>query len=92
MNNQAHHHPITWLYVLHLKDDHYYVGTTKDLSRRFDEHWSGEGSAFTHKYPPIEVIGIFRDKQPLDEDSKVKELMLIHGIDKVRRAGNTKSY
>ena len=74
----------TWLYVLRLKDDHYYVGTTKDLSSRFDDHWAGSGSAWTKKYPPIEVVSLIRDQTNLNEDNKVKELMSIYGISKVR--------
>lgn len=75
---------ITWLYVLRLKDDHYYVGTTKDLSSRFDDHWTGQGAAWTKKYPPIEVVSVGRDKTTFDEDAKVKELMSIYGISKIR--------
>jgi predicted GIY-YIG superfamily endonuclease len=75
---------VTWLYVLRLQKDNYYVGTTTDLTRRFDEHWDGDGAAWTTKYSPIEVISVSRDKTLFDENSKVKELMSIHGINKVR--------
>ena len=75
---------VNWLYVIRLKDDHYYVGTTKNLSSRLDDHWAGSGSAWTKKYPPIEVISLIRDQNNLNEDAKVKELMHKHGISKVR--------
>jgi predicted GIY-YIG superfamily endonuclease len=77
---------VLWLYVLQLESGKYYVGTTKDLSRRLEEHWSGiDSSAWTKKYPPVsDDVHITRNKTPLDEDAKVKELMLKYGIDNVR--------
>lgn len=74
----------SWLYVLRLKDDHYYVGTTKDLSSRFEDHWSGKAAAWTKKYPPIEVVLLVKDQNKFNEDIKVKELMHQYGISKVR--------
>jgi len=75
---------VNWLYVLRLQDDHYYVGTTTDLSKRFDEHWSGKGAVWTTKHPPMIVVSVDRGKTTFDEDTKVKELMSIFGISKVR--------
>ncbi len=81
--------PIVWLYVLKLQEGNYYVGTTTDLSARFSAHWDGAGSSWTKKYSPISVVELHRDKTLLDEDCKVKELMLIHGINKVRGGSYT---
>ena len=78
------YHNVLYLYILKLKGDKYYVGTTEDLSRRFYQHWSGLGSEWTKKYPPLEILTVSRDKTPLDEDHEVKKLMLIHGVDNVR--------
>lgn len=75
---------INWLYILRLQGDHYYVGTTRDLSTRFEDHWGGTATPWTKKHTPIEVVSIFRDKTTFDENAKVHELMSIHGIDKVR--------
>ena len=33
-----------WVYVLRLTGDRYYVGVSKELNRRLEEHWSGAGS------------------------------------------------
>ena len=90
VSRQMQKQPITWLYVLRLKDDHYYVGTTKDLSGRFEDHWAGKAAAWTTKYPPTEVVSVARDKSVFEEDAKVKELMSIYGILKVRGGSYSK--
>jgi predicted GIY-YIG superfamily endonuclease len=76
--------PTTWLYVLKLKDDKYYVGTTTDLNTRFEAHWCGTAAAWTKKFPPVKVAAVYRDKSCFDEDAKVKELMSRFGMNEVR--------
>ncbi len=82
-----------FLYTLRLDDMCWYVGTTAlDLQVRLREHLCGRGSewtrqhapvAFSKKYPPIRL------EEPdalcrLEEDKRVKQLMLEYGIDRVR--------
>tara|TARA_B100001287_G_scaffold261062_1_gene249738 strand:- start:292 stop:741 length:450 start_codon:yes stop_codon:yes gene_type:complete len=80
----------TYLYVLKLKDNCYYVGSTKDPSKRFKQHQSGIGAAWTSLHPPVgekeimlktvngwEMVGF-------EEDKLVKELMIKHGVNNVR--------
>jgi predicted GIY-YIG superfamily endonuclease len=80
----SYHNNVTWLYVLRLHDDNYYVGTTTNLGQRFEAHWHGQGSEWTKKHLPIEAINVYRDKTKFDEDAKTKELMAQYGISKVR--------
>ena len=47
--------PSHWVYVLELVNEMYYVGSTKDVSRRLSEHHEGVGSEWTAKYPPLEL-------------------------------------
>ena len=75
---------MTMIYVLKLKNGNYYVGKSNNPERRFLEHISGSGSAWTRKYPPTSIKKIYEMKSPLDEDIRVKKLMLKHGIDSVR--------
>jgi len=75
---------MTMIYVLKLKNGNYYVGKSDNPEKRFLEHISGSGSAWTRKYPPVSLHKVFKMKSPLDEDHKVKKLMLKHGIDSVR--------
>ncbi len=79
------------LYVLELKENKWYVGVTQNLTRRLQEHSSPEGgSVWTQRYPLLKL----KHQQPLthpsQENAKVKELMLIYGIDAVR-GGNYSS-
>jgi predicted GIY-YIG superfamily endonuclease len=82
---------MTYIYVLHLTGDRYYVGTTNDLHQRFMEHMSGNGSEWTRLYKPLSILDyeIISDEDDKThsyfmEDVKVKKLMLKYGIDKVR--------
>lgn len=47
-----------FFYVLHCKDDTYYAGYTTDLSRRLEEHNSGNGAKYTRlpKRRPAKMI------------------------------------
>ena len=72
------------LYVLELKHGKYYVGTTNNLQRRFQEHVDGTGSVWTRKYAPLGIERSVIVDGPLHEDRVTKELMLKHGIDNVR--------
>ena len=44
------------VYVLQLENEKYYVGLSKDVDRRFQEHQTGVGAKWTKKYPPIKVV------------------------------------
>lgn len=72
------------LYVLELQDGKYYVGTTNDLQKRFQEHVDGTGAVWTRKYAPLAIERSVIVDGPLHEDRVTKELMLKHGIDNVR--------
>lgn len=80
----------TNIYILKLKDNNYYVGKAKDVNKRFQEHISGNGSSWTKKYEPIEIIKVINNCSSFEEDKQVKELMSLHGIDKVRGGTYTK--
>ena len=80
----------TNIYILKLKDNNYYVGKTKDVNKRFQEHISGNGSSWTKKYKPCEILKIINNASIFEEDKQVKEMMSIYGIDKVRGGSYTK--
>jgi putative endonuclease len=44
-----------WLYILKCADDSYYVGSTKDLERRINEHKMGH-CVHTSQRLPIELV------------------------------------
>ena len=77
-----------FIYVLRLQNSKYYVGSSNDVDRRFQEHQNGRGSAWTRLYPPIEIQNQYRVEPgrhtALEEDVQVKHMMLRHGIENVR--------
>jgi WD40 repeat protein/predicted GIY-YIG superfamily endonuclease len=75
-----------FIYVLLLQQGNYYVGSSKNVERRFRDHQNGQGSAWTRLYPPLSIeYSYAAGRHPgLEEDMQVKLLMLEHGIDRVR--------
>ena len=72
------------LYILQCESGKYYVGKTADVMRRFEEHKSGRGSAWTKKYKPVRLMecgGITSDH---DENNATEDLMKKYGIENVR--------
>ena len=76
-----------------LEHDRFYVGITKDVQKRYSEHYwgkAGAGAGFTKKYRPIEILEIyptpFTDKMLAQEieNNKTIELLKKYGIDRVR--------
>lgn len=49
-----------WVYILKCEDDHYYVGETSRLFRRFWEHDDGRGGVNTLTYPPEGIVAIYK--------------------------------
>ncbi len=45
-----------YMYILRCADDSYYVGSTRDLYRRVQQHNAGEGSAYTRRRLPVELV------------------------------------
>jgi predicted GIY-YIG superfamily endonuclease len=72
------------LYVLQLEDGKYYVGKTKDVKRRVEEHSKGDGSTWTWIYRPVKVLETRPVKTEHDENNLTKDLMKKYGVDNVR--------
>lgn len=76
--------PIKYIYILYCEGNRFYIGKTKNLNLRFQQHMNGEGSVFTSTYKPISIIEHFEEKGEFDEDNYVKVYMKKYGIDNVR--------
>ena len=74
----------TTVYILQLEDRKYYVGKSDDPLKRFEEHKTGQGAAWTRLHPPIDIYKTFPGSGPFDEDKITKEMMAKYGIDAVR--------
>ena len=72
------------IYVLKLEDDKYYVGFSKNVKTRIDQHFSGKGSYWTKIHKPIKVIKIYHNKDKGDEAIKTLKLMIKYGVQHVR--------
>jgi predicted GIY-YIG superfamily endonuclease len=72
------------LYVLQLENNKWYVGKTSDVAKRFKEHQSGKGSAWTAVNKPLRIVGVRPLKDAHDETNTTKDMMKTYGIDNVR--------
>jgi predicted GIY-YIG superfamily endonuclease len=72
------------LYVLQCEKGKYYVGKTTDVMKRFEEHKSGKGSAWTSKYKPVKILECRGLTSNHDENNVTKDYMKKHGIEHVR--------
>ena len=76
------------VYVLRCEDNRYYVGSTTNRKRRYNEHAKRRGSKWTKTYTPLEVIAEYKripHKFLLGYESKVTaETMLKYGVNNVR--------
>ena len=55
-----------YMYILKCSNGQYYVGSTYDLDIRLKQHQAGEGSNFTKKHLPVELV-YFEKFQRIDE-------------------------
>lgn len=72
------------VYVLKLKSDKYYVGFSKCLNKRIQQHFDGKGAGWTRKYPPILVEQRLPGKDMVVESQLTLEYMKRHGWKNVR--------
>ena len=69
-----------YIYILKLEQNKYYVGKTDNPQIRRDNHFNSNGSSWTRKYKPIEVIDVINDCDEFDEDKYTKKYMQSYGI------------
>ncbi len=74
----------TNIYVLRLEGGKYYVGKTANPTKRIEEHFDGNGSAWTRKYKPVSIVEKRVNVSSFEEDKYTKEYMSKYGIDNVR--------
>lgn len=76
------------VYILELLLGRVYVGRTRNLRRRLDEHASGRGSAFTRMYPPTGLLlprlGNVSGSGEAAERDETLRYMYLRGIECVR--------
>lgn len=75
---------MVYIYVLKLEQGKYYIGKTNNPQFRLENHYNGNGSAWTQKYKPLKVIKILQNKDDYDEDKYTRQYMDKYGIANVR--------
>lgn len=85
-----------FVYSLNLADGKKYVGYTSNPEKRLSSHFNGNGAKWTQKNLPTSINSINQCKS-LESAKNAERIMYYnmknyHGSDKVRGAGNTKSY
>ncbi|WP_396659440.1 GIY-YIG nuclease family protein [Microbacterium sp.] len=56
-----------YVYILRCSDGTFYVGSTKDLALRLEQHSSGHGAAYTRRRLPVTLV--WSDEFPRIEDA-----------------------
>ena len=84
-----------YVYSLNLKNGKKYVGLTKNPERRFNQHFSGNGSKWTKKHQPLSINHIQKCKN-MKIAKKVEVIVYenmrdYHGSNKVRGAYNCRT-
>jgi predicted GIY-YIG superfamily endonuclease len=74
----------SYVYVLELEDNRYYVGRTSNFIQRMNEHFTDNGALYTKKYKPIKIKEVIEEKTCYDERDKTLEYMEIYGWENVR--------
>ena len=74
----------TNIYVVACQGGRFYIGKSDNVQKRFEQHLSGEGSAWTRKYKAISLAKVIKNVSHFEEDKVVKEYMDKYGVDKVR--------
>jgi len=74
----------SYVYVLELEGNHYYVGRTNNFIQRMNDHFTNNGSLYTKKYKPIKIKEVVQEKSCYDERDKTIEYMEKYGWENVR--------
>ncbi|KAJ3169209.1 Cullin-4A [Geranomyces variabilis] len=72
------------IYVLGLENDCYYVGKSKTPKDRIQQHFSGNGSAWTRLHRPVCVVETLAATTEDSENSLTQRYIRKFGIDRVR--------
>ena len=72
------------IYVLKLENDKYYIGKSKNLDTRIQQHKLGKGAEFTRHNKVIKVLEVRDSLTEHDESNLTKDYMKQYGIDNVR--------
>lgn len=79
---------MAWTYMLECVDGSFYVGSTRSLQRRLDQHETGDGARYTRLHHPVRLVWCeewdniqlaFNREKQIQNWSRAKRLALIRG-------------
>ena len=73
---------MAWVYILHCSDDSYYVGSTRNLNLRLEQHSAGQVDGHTARHLPVELI--WSHEYPLVTEAYEMERK-IHGWSRAKK-------
>lgn len=74
----------SYVYVLELEDNRYYIGRTSNFIQRMKDHFIEGGSIYTKKYKPIKIKEVIEETSCCGERDKTLEYMELYGWENVR--------
>ena len=74
---------LSYVYVLELENQKYYVGYTENFNSRMVSHFGGNGSKWTKIHIPISIKEVFRGDKS-NENDKTIDMMVKYGYENVR--------
>jgi len=75
---------MVFIYILKLEKGKYYIGKTNNPQFRLESHFNSNGSEWTKKYKPLQVLEIKSNCDDYDEDKITRQYMDKYGINNVR--------
>jgi hypothetical protein len=75
---------MVYIYALLLETNKYYIGKTENPKFRIDSQFNGNGTYWTKKYKPIQIIEVIPNCNNFDEDKYTLTYMEKYGIHNVR--------
>ena len=75
---------MVFIYTLELEQGKYYIGKTNNPQFQINSHFNSDGTEWTKKYKPINVLEIIPNCHSNDEDKYTIKYMVKYGINNVR--------
>jgi len=76
-----------YVYLLLCQDGSLYTGSTNNLQKRFADHKSGKGGAYTRSHPPLKIV--YQEARP-DRSSALKREFQIKSWPRQKKINNLK--
>lgn len=73
----------TYIYILRLEENHYFIGKSNHVENRLKDHIKGIVCGFTKRYKPL-AITVIPNCDESELDLYVKKFMIKYGINKIR--------